>query len=221
MKLTDRFRPKKDARSLQEWNQAAWQTRSDALSERIKAEAGEALAAHIETLYPAQDMAVLAKYNSAITLTDVSLMVRVPDSDSWSEHFCIALPRAVVVAASYIGLYCGGPRFSQMPGYGLHAKSLEEIKAGKNDTFKSLESYLESHRETERKRLPEALEPLIFALAYARQQYKAEYKHIASWPKEYNAMHGVYPTWGEIAEQFPVTGALIQQAAQDKPKDAA
>jgi hypothetical protein len=221
MKLADRFRPKKDVSALQEFNRVAWQTRSDELSQRIKTEAGEALAAHIEALYPAEEMAVLAKYNSAITLTDVSLMVRVPGSDSWSERFGIQLPRAVVVAASYIGLYCGGPRFSQIPGYGLHAKTLEEIKAGKNDTFKSLESYLELHRESERKRVPEALEPLIFALAYARQQYKAEYEQIESWPKEYHATHGVYPTWGEIAAQFPVAGTLIQQAAQDKLKDAA
>lgn len=221
MKLTDRFHPKKDASALQEFNRTAWQTRSDGLSQRIKAEAGEALAAHIEALYPAQDMAVLAKYNSAITLTDVSLMVRVPDSDSWSENVRIALPRTVTAASTYCGLYCGGPRFSQIPGYGLHAKSLEEIKAGKNDTFKSLKSYLDLQRKAERERVPEALEPLIFALVSARQQYKAEYEQIESWPKEYHATHGVYPTWGEIAAQFPVAGALIQQAAQDKLKDAA
>ena len=221
MKLTDRFRPKKDASSLQEWNQAAWQAHSDALSERIKTEAGEALAAHIEALYPAQDMAVLAKYNSTITLTDMSLLVRVPDSDSWSEHVLIALPRAVKAASTYSGLYCGGPRFSQMPGYGLNAETLEEIKAGKHDTFKSLESYLESHREAERRMVPEALEPLIFALVYALQQYKAEYRQIESWPKEYHATHYVYPTWGEIAAQFPVAGALIRQATQDELKNAA
>ena len=221
MKLTDRFRPKKDASSLQEWNQAAWQAHSDALSERIKTEAGEALAAHIEALYPAQDMAVLAKYNSTMTLTDVSLLVRVPDSDSWSEHVLIALPRAVKAASTYSGLYCGGPRFSRMPGYGLNAETLEKIKAEKDDTFKSLESYLESHREAERKRVPEALEPLIFALVYAHQQYKAEYKQIVSWPKEYHATHYVYPTWGEIAAQFPVAGALIRQATQDELKNAA
>ena len=47
-----------------------------------------------------------------------------------------------------------------------------------------------------------------------RQAEVAEYKASQQWPGEYGKEHGgVYPTWGEIAERFPVLGEWIKRRA--------
>lgn len=213
MKLTDVFRPKADAAALREFNQIAWTARSEALSERLKIEAGEILAAHLESLYPPEDMRVLTKYGCAQTRNVAEMRVRVPSSDRWSEQIGVPLARAVIVPSSYNGLYCGGPRFSKRPGNGVNQEIAEEIKAGRHHTFKSWDAFLEDQQRRERERIPEVLEPLIFELVSTRLEYKADYNEISQWPKEYRTKHGVYPTWAEIAKRFPVAGAYIFQAA--------
>jgi len=58
------------------------------------------------------------------------------------------------------------------------------------------------------------LDSYFLDLLTARKQYLREYKESVAWPAEYGkANGGKYPTWGEIAEKFPVLGAWLKKAA--------
>ena len=186
--------------------------RSDALSERLRTEAGEILAAHLESLYPPAIMQVLAQYGCTLTRNEAHIQVRLPESDRWSEHINVALPRVVIVASSYHGLFCGGPWFSTMPNRGVNAETMEQIKAGTHECIKSWEEFVADQDDKERRRVPEILEPLFFELVSTRFQYKAQYHQLTTWPHEQRSANGVYPTWQQITGQFPVAGAYIQRA---------
>jgi hypothetical protein len=58
-----------------------------------------------------------------------------------------------------------------------------------------------------------SLDGYFLDLLTARKQYQAEYKASLAWPAEYGKEHGQYPTWGEIAERFPVLGEFLRKQA--------
>ena len=62
--------------------------------------------------------------------------------------------------------------------------------------------------------LPE-LEPHFRDLLALRKSYYAEYKQSTAFPKEYHEENGVWPTWGEIEERFPVLAAYIARLRQE------
>jgi hypothetical protein len=44
----------------------------------------------------------------------------------------------------------------------------------------------------------------------AQNAFRFEYRQAINWPKEYKEQNGKWPTWEEIANQFPVIGAYIR-----------
>jgi hypothetical protein len=59
------------------------------------------------------------------------------------------------------------------------------------------------------------LDGYFLSLLTARKQYKKEYKASTNWPAEYGKEHGQYPTWGEIAEKFPILGDWLRKSEQE------
>jgi hypothetical protein len=213
MKLTDRFRPKADSATLTQCNKLAWEMAYEALMSRVQPEVGATLLTHLVTLYPAADIRVLAVYDCTRTVSEANVRVRMPDSDLWNETVRITLPMQVTVATSYQGLYCGGPvDYTAAPELSLNAKTVDRIKAGQDDLFKSWNDYVANFEAHGRRHVPRSVEPLLFDLVDVRRKYHAQYNQIHDWPKEYKQVHGEYPTWGDLAEQFPVAGAEIRKA---------
>lgn len=217
MKITDRFRPKADIDQLQQWNREAWQAVHNSITSRIKGWVGEALAVHIESQYPAADLAVLTRYGCTRTIEDASVSVRLPGSNLWNEHMHLALPRKVTVATTYQGLYCGGPRWWEEPESGLTPEFAAKVKAGLDDLFPTWESYLAYAKEHGQRQVPAAVEPPIIELVASYKQYQAQYNQISDWPRQFKQERGDYPTWAEIADQFPVAGRLIREHLDPAP----
>lgn len=161
-------------------------------------------------------MQFLARYRCTTDVERVSVRVRTPDADRWDKHFSIELDTPVTAASSYSGLYCGGPRYSQIEGNGINPEYRAELEAeGK------LEAFLADQIECDRRTVPEEIEPFFFAMASAQDEYRRDYKRLADWPKEYKAKHGQYPTWDDIATEFPLAGALIREQVQGEERKAA
>lgn len=213
MKLTNRFRPKTDASTLHQLNDRAWQAISDRLKAQFTAKIGELLATHLERLYPPADMEFLAQYGCAITRDAANIQVRLPDGDRWEHYVSIELPRAVKVASSYHGLFTGGPRFSRDTNRGVNAETRAEIEAGANDTFPSWEKFCADQDEKEARQVPESAEEFLYELVRQKQNYNRDYRRLSDWPKERKQQTGQYPTWDEIAAEFPVVGKEIKLAA--------
>ncbi len=222
MKLSDRFRPKADLDLLYQFNEAAWKARNDALlAALVQIEAGEIMAAHLEGLYPPSDMAALQRYGCVRELKDVTAHVKATNHDRWDEWVSLPLPHPVLVPTSHMGLYCGGEWFSDSPTWGLKPETIERIKAGTHDSIKSWEEYVEKTQESERRRIPRQLEPLLVQIADAKKQFAAQYRALLDMPKIWKTDRGEYPTWSEIAGHFPVAGEEIRKAAVQIPSNPA
>src|SRR5271170_2023471 len=189
MKLMDRFRPKADRELLCSLNAEAWQARIQAVLESRKAEVCERLAQHLEALYPAEDMQLLARYKCTVERKEVNVQVRTPDSDRWNQSVGIELSRAVMVASSYAGLFCGGPRFSLMKTRGVTAEHRREIEAGHYRDTPTWEAFCGKQDRQEAERVPVDLEPFFFAVVAERSRFNAEYRQILAWPVEYKQEH--------------------------------
>ena len=62
------------------------------------------------------------------------------------------------------------------------------------------------------------LDPYFLGLLAMRKQFREEYKASTQWPAEYGkANSGKYPTWGEIADKFPVLGEWLRKLDTGKP----
>ena len=176
MKLSSRYMPKSDRALLVELNERAWQKVNTELFESRRAEVGEALARHLEAMYPTEDMALLARYNCTMDRQECHVQIRTPDSDRWEEHTSVALPRRVTVASSYHGLFCGGPRWAEMENRGVNDETRQEIEAG---GYGGWEAFCADQDRREQERVPRELEPFFFDIVTWRRRYLAEY--IASW----------------------------------------
>lgn len=210
MNLNTHFHPRSDADLLAMISEQAWKATHDEIAGRIHGFAGEALAGHLESLYPPADMAVLSTYDCAQPISEVLIRVRLPNSDRWSEQVAIPLPRPVTVARSYQFLYIGGPRLSLDPDAGLSAETACEIREGRNGLFRTWEEFVSHHRAELRRRAPDSIEEAIFEMAKAYREFRERNSHLAEWPREYHQEHGCYPTWMEIAAHFSLPRALVE-----------
>lgn len=217
MKLTTRFRPQLDAITLRELNDKAWQMKSDAYALTVP-EIGETLAAHLDSLYPTDDMPILAKYGCVVTRD--TAQVRIHFEGYYGESVSIPLGRSVQVASSYTGLIACAPRWSEYPNRGVSEDEAQAIKDGRSDIIKkSWEDFCRDQDARERFSVPRHLDSYFMGLLMARKDYRKDYKRIGEWPREYKHTHGKYPTWGEIAAEFPLVGELILQALSADKKD--
>lgn len=209
LKITAKFRPKADAHLLYELNEQAWQRLQRAIYDQHITRVRRVLAEHLRSLYPPADMDFLARYRCATDVQRITVRIRTPDSTYWDQNFTIELDEPIKLASSFQGLWGGGPRYSQWESRGVNASYRAELEAkGEWDAF------LADQDRRDRESVPEELNEFFYALCRARDEYQRDYKRITEWPKAYNQQHGHYPTWSEIAQEFPATGSLILEAQE-------
>lgn len=210
MDMKARFRPKADANALSRLIQEAWQFEQAKLTDQMEAlGVCEAVATFLEARFPAADMAVLARYGVAKEITEIGVRAYSPETKRWDETVSVKLPRAILTPGHY-GLsetYQCGPRWSREENRGLKPEYRATLTAEK------WEAYCADQDLRERRSLPESVDPFFDAVVSMRKAYQAEYRQASDWPVRYKADHGVYPTWAQIAAQFPVLGAHIARQA--------
>jgi hypothetical protein len=185
MNLKQRFKPRAEAGLLSRLVQEAWADYQDRIAppER-QAEVAEVIARHFEQAIPPADMEVLTRYNCVAWHDRCN--VRVYDAEGED------------VARYREGFGVQLPR--KVPvvgtgGYGYLSLAACEPEWGTKTPLRELDEY-------------------FLALLTARKQYQCEYKVSTEWPAQYGKEHaGLYPTWGEIAERFPVLGEWIAKQA--------
>ena len=189
MNLKARFKPRAEAGALSQMVREAWQDYQDRIaSKERQAEIAERIARYFETLIPTTDFEVLARYNCIAYHDRANVRVYDPEPDdkisSYREAFGVELPRKVPVLGT--------------GGYGYPSLAACEPKWGTGTPLRDLDEY-------------------FLALLTARKQYQQEYKASVAWPAEYAEANkaaggpGHYPTWGEIADRWPVLGTWIRK----------
>lgn len=190
MNLKARFKPRAEASLLSQLVQAAWQDYQDRIaSPERQAEVVERIALHFEQAIPVEELEVLKKYN-CIAWHD-RCNVRVYDANTediakYREAFGVQLSRKVPCVGT------GGYGYPSLTA--CEPEALREAKS--QSQLRDLDGY-------------------FLDLLNARKQYQREYKASMSWPNEYGKARGKYPTWGEIAERFPVLGEWLKKQAQE------
>jgi hypothetical protein len=190
MNLKARFKPRAEAGLLSRLVQEAWQDYQDRVASAARqAEVAERIARYFEERIPAGDFEVLQRYG-CIAWHDLA-NVRVYDAATddvakYREVFRVELPRKIPVVGT------GGYGYPSL----TCCEPVEVTEARATSPLRDLDGY-------------------FFALLYARKQYQREYKASQAWPAEYGkANGGKYPTWGEIAERFPVLGEWLAKTGE-------
>jgi hypothetical protein len=184
----------------------AWTARqAAAIPEEEISRIGEALARHIESLHPPEDMEILSRYGHARSIERINVFIH--DGEKWSESAAAELGREVVVAESFRGLWSGGPRYG-----GSEAKS----RGFKPDYWETLspEKRAEIMKDQDaqtRRRVPQEIEGHFSAIIALRAAYRAEYDPSMNWPFEERVRTGHFPTWESIADRWPVLGAHLRR----------
>lgn len=185
MNLKTRFKPGAEAGLLSRLVQDAWQDYQDRIASTTKqAEVAETIARWFETRIPAAELEVLEKYN-CIAWND-RCNVRVYDAET----------DAVAKYREAFGIEL--PR--KVPAVGTGGYGYPSLTACEPETLRGAESQSRD------------LDAYFLNLLKMRKQYYREYKASVAWPAEYGKEHGKYPTWGEIAERFPVLGERLKRA---------
>lgn len=204
MNLKARFKPRAEAGLLSQLVQEAWQNYQDRIASTSRqAEVAERVARYFETLIPEADFEVLSRYN-CIAWHD-HCNVRVYDGSGekgadgytlapYRKSFTIRLPRKIPVLGT--------------GGYGCPS-----LVAGEPAILRGEPEQVTAARAASPLR---DLDPYFLELLTMRKQYQREYKASTAWPAEYSkANSGEYPTWGEIAEKFPVLSEWLQKQATE------
>ena len=199
-----RFRPRLDGPLLSRLVQDAWGAhQAAAFPPEDIARVGEALARHLEGLYPLADMRILAVYGLARAVDRINVSIH--NGRDWSETAGVELGRKVPVAENFRGLWCGGPRYGGDTAEGMGFKP----DAWAALTPEQKAEVVEGQDDSLRRRVPLLLEPHFAAVLVLRAAYRTEHKSSMDWPMEEKARAGVYPTWAAIAERWPVLGTHL------------
>lgn len=189
---TDRYRPRADRDTLTSLIREATQAFSAKLKAEVEAaNPGGIIAAWLEVRYPQADMAVLQRYGFAKPRDKVTVSAA-------DEYFGIDLGRELLLP-DLGALRCCERRFSEMPGYGLNPDYLAELTASGG-----LEAYLEDHRQREAGFLPKELDPVFITISDARREFQRVTDTAYRWPELRKAQTGEWPTWADIAAEFPM-----------------
>lgn len=205
-RLADRFRPRADPPLLSAIVQNAWTIYADELKQAVSDSAmREALTVQLETLYPASDMDTLERYGFASTRDRVTVRIWRPEGvgGSWSRMASVELTRPVRVSSRGGELSTPAPWYFE-PDLGLKDRS-------------ALEKYgttWEAHQADIAAKLRRCVAPeyveTFNRIAEAVEAQAREYRSVTAWPANVKAKTGEFPTWGEIADAFPVTGNYLR-----------
>lgn len=182
MNLKQRFKPRADASLLSRLIQEAWQDYQDRIaSTERQAEVSERIAVYFETIIPPADLEVLEKYKCVVWHNKCNITVYDTNTDDVAKY----RERFGIDLPRKVP--CVGAN-----GYGYPSIAACEPEWGTKSPLRELDSH-------------------FLSLLTARKQYQKEYKASQAWPSEYGKKHGQYPTWGEIAERFPVLGEWLKR----------
>jgi hypothetical protein len=203
-KPSDRYRPRADALILSKLVTDAWQDYQSCMFDAAERDrAAEIVAIHLETLYPAADMAVLSRYGVAQTLNSIGVRMWNPEQRLWDQTTSVALPRLVLAPSSENGLYVGGAWHSRLPNYGVTGNYRARQTP---EQWAELVAY---HDESERRRLPESVEPWFARIVEARAAYRAEYAQTTDFPEKFHTTASQWPRWSDIETAHPILGAYV------------
>jgi len=190
MNLKSRFKPRAEAELLSRLVQEAWQDYQDRIASKDRqAEVAETIARYFERAIPTNDLEVLKKYG-CVAYHD-RCNVRVYDAETEDVA-----------------------KFRETFGVELPRK-VPVVGAG-GGGYASLSAIASPGREVP---LPE-LDGYFEELLKARKQYQREYKESMAWPaEEGKSQEGKYPTWGEIAERFPVLGEWLKRREEERGQE--
>lgn len=212
-RLNDKFRPRADAQLLSAMVQAAWaEYQASMFPAEERATVASTLAEYLTTRFPADDMDVLARYSLCETIE--SIRVRVysksegKDYHDWSATTTIDLPYPVRVSSGSPDIFACSPRWSETAERGVTEEyRTEQIAAGTWDEF------CRDQDKRDAELPPRSIDPYFAKIIEARNLYGAEYRQATEFPAKYKAATGNYPTWTDIADEFPVLGAYLRRVA--------
>lgn len=208
--LTKRYH-KTESHLLYQFRQDAWKLHyAQQFPEAERAEVGERLAQHLEGMFPLADMLVLQKYGQAESKTQVGVSILNPETKKWDIDAGIELGRKVLVPAWRGRLYCGGPRFSEMPNRGLTEEGKRDVESGKYGD--GWDAFCADQDKRDAEKVPKDLEPFFNRIVEERKLVKVEDKYRPE------RIDGKYPTWQEIAAQLPITGPYIIRTLTCAPR---
>jgi hypothetical protein len=149
-------------------------------------------------------MDVLAKYGCIRSTKEVVVRVRVPGDCLWSEHVTVTLEDEVTTPVSFNGLRCGG-NYALAPDRGVTEKGRAELEE-RGDW----ERFCVEQDEQARLHVPASLDTFFFDVVRERRAFKADYTRIGLWPGDFRQKEGRFPSWNEIAKEFPATGVELR-----------
>lgn len=180
MNFKSRFKPRAEAGLLSKLVQEAWQDYQD----RIASKEQQAEVAE----------AVARYFEQAISSSDLEVLSRY-NCVAWHEKANVRVYDASRPEGPYAEAF-GVELPRKVPcvgtgGFGYPSIVACEPEWGTKTPLRNLDGYFAE-------------------LLNARKQYFAEYKESTAWPAEHGKEHGQYPTWGEIADRFPVLGDWLK-----------
>jgi len=206
-KFTDLYRPRADSALLSRLVQDAWQAESRKLTDQQQAlGACEIVTAHLESRFPGAHMAILARYGVAKSVDSVGVRTYSPETKRWDSTTSVTLTRAVITPGAYgtAEVSACGPRWSRDPNRGLTEGYFQR------HTHEEYLALIADQDRRESEQLPESVEPYFSAVVTMRARFQDEYRQAAAWPVNYKSETGAFPTWGAIAEWFPIVGAWLE-----------
>jgi hypothetical protein len=188
--LKARFKPRAEAGLLSRLVQEAWQDYQDQIANKDRqAEVAKTIARYFEGQIPPADFEVLERWGCV----------------SWHERCNVRVYDAETEDVA---------KFREQFGVELPRK-VPVVGAG-GFGYPSLSAIASPGREVP---LPE-LDGYFLELLKMRKQYQREYKESVVWPVEQGkAQGGKYPTWGEIAERFPVLGEWLRRQEAERRQE--
>jgi hypothetical protein len=206
-----RFRPQADRHALLQLVRAAHAAEHDRLLATDGGRAArETVAAHVEALYPQDEMRVLDRLGCAQEVRRVRLSVFDPETRTWPDGVALDLERPLLAPSSFQGVYCGGPRYSADPTCGC--KPEYWAKAGEDERRK----IREANASSERARVPDSAYPAVRALADVARAGRFAANAVAEAAARAKASGGSYPAWGDLLAGFPLLAAHL---AGDAPAE--
>lgn len=180
IKRDTRFKPRADAGVLSAHIQYAWQQESDRVAS--------------ETDQERVKEAISAHFEALIPSADMDVLVRY-NCVGYYDRCSVRVYDRQAEGGKY-GEVFGVDLTRKVPsvgtgGYGCLTICACEPAWGEKTPLRELDSY-------------------FAGLLAARKAYKMEYKASASFPSDYKNEFGIYPTWGEIEDKFPVLGKYLE-----------
>lgn len=211
---TAAFRPRADAGVYSALIEETWREQNDAVAIQLP-EIVAAAAAVLSAYAPESDLAVLRRYGFTETRSEIT--VRIHDGKDYSNTYRLELPGRIEVPSSLCDLVACSP---------ARAWRADPFRGCKPDYWAKLSDaeraeIVESQEAGSRRELPESCDAFFRDVVERRRAYRAEWRRSQGYPAEFKTTHGRWPTWGELAEAFPVFGAYVERQRVVRRAEAA